>query len=276
MREEETIHKKEPFAYDRTLRDLLQDIPTTFVKLLTGKNAIKMLDSRFPNVEEKEADLIVELEDKEIYHIEVQSTDDKNMPQRMLYYALAIKKVHKKFPKQLVIYVGEKDIEIKNSLRFNGNYFSYEVKNIKDIDCKPLIESNNINDNILSILCNIKDTEKLFFKLKSRLLKLTQKQRETYIRKMLYLLRLRPKLNDEFHRLKAKELDMPFVIEKAKDPLYKEGLYDGEKIGEKRGKIEGKIEDAVIMVEKFKIDIKDVSRELKVPIEEIKKRLKNI
>jgi len=185
----------------------------------------------------------------------------------MLYYALAIYKVHKKFPKQLVIYVGEKDIEIENSLNFNGNYFSYEVKNIKDIDCKPLIESDNINDNILSILCNIKDAEKLFFKLKSKLLKLTQKQRETYIRKMLYLLRLRPKLNDEFHRLKAKELDMPFVIEKTKDPLYKEGKYEG--------KIEGKLEDAVIMVEKFKIDIKDVSRELKVPIEEIKKRLRN-
>ena len=38
--------KKESFIYDRTLRDLLQDIPTTFVKLLTGKNAIKMLDSK--------------------------------------------------------------------------------------------------------------------------------------------------------------------------------------------------------------------------------------
>ena len=44
---------------------------------------------------------------------------------------------------------------------------------------------------------------------------------------MLYLFRLRPKLNDEFHRLKKKELAMPFVIEKTKDPLYKEGLYDG-------------------------------------------------
>jgi len=73
---------------------------------------------------------------------------------------------------------------------------------------------------------------------------------------------------------------MPFVIEKTKDPLYKEGLYvgekRGEKIGEKRGEMRRKLEDAIIMVEKFKIDIKDVSRELKVPIEEIKKRLKNI
>jgi predicted transposase YdaD len=67
---------------------------------------------------------------------------------------------------------------------------------------------------------------------------------------------------------------MPFVIEKTKDPLYKEGLYEGEKKGEERGEMRRKLEDAIIMVEKFKIDIKDVSRELKVPIEEIKKRLK--
>jgi len=60
--------KKETFVYDRTLRDLLQDIPTAFIKLLTGKNAVKMLESDFPNVEEKEADLLVELEDKEIWH----------------------------------------------------------------------------------------------------------------------------------------------------------------------------------------------------------------
>ena len=183
-------------------------------------------------------------------------------------------KIHKRFPKQLVVYVGEKDIEIKNSLSFNGNHFSYEIKNIKDIDCTLLIESDNINDNILSILCNIKDTQKLFFKLKSRLLNLDQKQKEDYIRKMLYLLRLRPKLNDEFHRLREKELAMPFVIEKTKDPLYKEGLYDGEKRGVKIGEKRGKLEDAIIMVEKFKIDIKDVSRELEIPIEEIKKRLR--
>ena len=34
------------------------------------------------------------------------------------------------------------------------------------------------------------------------------------------------------------------------------------------------LEDAIIMIEKFNIKIEDVARELKVPIEEIKKRLK--
>ena len=102
--------------------------------------------------------------------------------------------------------------------------------------------------------------------LKSKLLKLTQKQRETYIRKMLYLLRLRPKLNDEFHRLKAKELDMPFVIEKTKDPLYKEGKYEG--------KIEGKIESAVIMVKDFEAKPEDVAKKLDIPLEILLKKLK--
>jgi len=261
--------EKDLFVYDRTLRELLQDIPTTFVELLTGKRAIKMLESKFPNVEEREADLIVELEDGEIYHIEVQSTNDANMPERMLYYALAIYKVHKKFPKQLVIYVGQEDIKIKNSLEFNGNRYSYELRDIKEIDCRPLIESENINDNILSILCNVKDIEKLFFKLKSKLLDLDQKQRENYIRKMLYLLRLRPKLNQELQKLKKEELAMPFTIEKSKDPLYKEGLH----VGELKGKEEGKIESAVIMIKDFEAKPQEVAKKLDIPLELLLKKL---
>jgi len=41
-------------------------------------------------VQEKEADLVVELEDGTIFHLEIQSTDDKEMPNRMLQYALLI------------------------------------------------------------------------------------------------------------------------------------------------------------------------------------------
>ena len=270
--------KKESFVYDRTLRELLQDIPTAFIKLLINKKAVKMLDSKFPNVEEKEADLVVELEDKEILHIEIQTTNDNNMPHRMLYYALMIYKVHNKFPKQLVIYVGEDNIKINNTLTFNDNYFSYEVKNIKDIDCTPLIESDNVNDNILSILCDVKDVQQLFFRLKSKLLDLNQKQRENYIRKILYLLRLRPILNQKFLELKNKEADMPFIIEKTKDPLYNEGLYKGKLEGRLEGKLEGrlegKLESAIIMIKDFNIKPENIAKKLDIPLELVLKEIK--
>jgi predicted transposase YdaD len=67
---------------------------------------------------------------------------------------------------------------------------------------------------------------------------------------------------------------MPFVIEKTKDPLYKEGLYEGEKIGKLEGKIEGKIESAVIMVKDFEAKPEDVAKKLDIPLEILLKKLK--
>ncbi len=159
-------NKKEPFAYDRTLRDLFQDIPKGLVKLLSNKEAVEFLETKFPKVEEKEADLVVKLEDDTIFHLEIQSTDDKTMPKRMLQYALLIENIHGQFPLQSVLYIGEKEIEIKNSIKTEHINYQFDVKNIKEIDCSVLIESEDINDNVLAILCNVKDIDKLLKRFK--------------------------------------------------------------------------------------------------------------
>ncbi len=44
-------------------------------------------------------------------------------------------------------------------------------------------------------------------------------------------------------------------------------------IGFEKGKWKSKLEDAIIMIEKFNLKVQDVSKELKIPIEEIEKRL---
>ena len=192
-------------------------------------------------MQEKEADLVVELEDGTIFHLEIQSTDDKEMPNRMLQYALLIQKVHKKFPLQMVLYVGEANIEFKNSINAFGLNYKYEIRNIKDIDCKYLIESDNINDNVLSILCNVQDIDKLLERLKNKLMSLDNKKREDYLRKITYLLRLRPNLNEKIQKINKGELAMPFIIEKTKDPLYKEGLLIGVEKGIEKGNQEAKL-----------------------------------
>jgi len=50
--------KTEQFIYDRTIREIFQEIPTTFIKLLTNKDAVELLETKFPRVEEKQADLV--------------------------------------------------------------------------------------------------------------------------------------------------------------------------------------------------------------------------
>jgi len=76
----------------------------------------------------------------------------------------------------MVLYVGEENIEFKNSINAFGLNYKYEIRNIKNIDYKYLIESDNINDNVLSILCNVKDINKLLERLKNKLMNLYNKK----------------------------------------------------------------------------------------------------
>jgi len=232
-------NKKEPFAYDRTLRDLFQDIPKGLVKLLSNKEAVEFLETKFPKVEEKEADLVVKLEDDTIFHLEIQSTDDKTMPKRMLQYALLIENIHGQFPLQSVLYIGEKEIEIKNSIKTEHINYQFDVKNIKEIDCSVLIESEDINDNILAILCKIDDFNLFFTKLRSKLMNTEESKRKNYLKKFFYLMRLRPKLYEKIKELKKEEKTMPIIIEKEKDPLYVEGLEKGIEKGIEKGMEKG-------------------------------------
>jgi hypothetical protein len=77
---------------DITLRDIIQNIPHKFIEILTDKRAVKILDNTFPSVKERKADLILEMEDKSIFHLELQTNNDKDMPYRMAEYLLLISK----------------------------------------------------------------------------------------------------------------------------------------------------------------------------------------
>jgi len=185
-----TKKPQEQFIYDRTIREIFQEVPTTFVRLLTNKEAKELLETKFPKVEEKEADLVVKLEDDSIFHLEVQLADDKSMPKRMLYYALLIENKHKQYPLQTVLYLGESKNRTNNHIKTEKLQYSYEVKYIKDIDCETLIASDDLNDNILAILCSVKDINRLLKKLSKKLDSLSEKRKEDYIRKLLFLFRL--------------------------------------------------------------------------------------
>ena len=80
-----------PFVYDRTLRELLKGLPEKFIEILTGKRGIRFIDTSLPQVKERRPDLVVELEDKSIFHLEVQTKRDVNMDFRMLGYYIALK-----------------------------------------------------------------------------------------------------------------------------------------------------------------------------------------
>ena len=260
-------NQKDSFVYDRTLRELFQDVPKTLIKLLVDKEIKEVLETSFPKVEERRVDLLTRLEDDTLFHLEIQSINDDLMPKRMLKYASLIYENYDEFPFQMVLYVGDRDIKIDHKIKEKNLRYNYEVRDIREFDCSKLIESDDITDNIIAILCNIKDIDKLLKKLNKKLLNLDNKKREDYLRKLFYLLRLRPKVHDIYKQKQKEELPMPFIIEKERDPLYKDGLERGREEGIKKG-IEKGIERGIERgIEKGqKQGIQKGSRETKISI----------
>ena len=268
--------QNEPFSYDRTLRDLLKGIPKKFITMLTGKEVIKLVDTTFPKTEERRADFVVELDGGEIFHLEVQTKEDKDMPLRMLKYAILIKELHNQFPKQMVLYLSEKEI-VDEPIATDTLKYNYTTKYIKDIDCHILMQSDDINDNILAVLCKIEDFDRFIKKLKERLFALKEHKRKDYMQKLAFLLRLRPNLYAKIEQMDRGDRFMPLILEEKRDPLYQkgmtigieQGLERGIEKGIKKGQRSGKLESAYIMVTKYNMPIDKMAQDFKLEESEL-------
>ncbi len=273
---------------DITLRDIIQNIPYKFVKILTGKNAIKILDNTFPSVKERKADLIIELDDNSIFHLELQTNNDKDMHIRMLQYYSLIKEKYKNKPVfQMVLYVGDGKVNMPNEIKDILSHYKYILRDIKEIECKELMESDSIEDKILAVLCKVEDFERYINELIEELLKIPEKERADNIRKLLIALDYRPKLKVRLKNL-MEEKKMPLTITEEmikQDPFFemglKRGLEKGKEIGLKEGKEiglkEGEKRTKRILIEKLikkGMDLEEISALLDISVEEIKDLLK--
>ena len=250
---------------DIFLRDILQRIPEKFTHLLTGKKGIKLLDNTFPTVKERKADFVVELEDGSIFHLELQTQPDKNMPLRMLEYrVLLMQKYPDREIRQMVLYVGDGAPRMESSINTDNLSFRYELRDIKEIHCKELMESSQMEDKILAVLCNVEDPERYFTEIFEELLKLPEKERADYIRKLLTALHYRPKLKVVLKRL-LEERKMPLTITEEmikQDPFFQEGL--------ERGKLEAQKEAILNLYRELNLSPEQIAKVLKVSEEFVK------
>ena len=231
---------EDAFLYDRTLRELFHEVPTALIKLLVGKEIKEVLETSFPKVEERRVDLLTRLEDDTLFHLEIQSINDPRMPVRMLKYASLIYEHYEMFPRQMVLYIGVRKINIPHRLDSANLCYTYEVRDIGEFNCIELIESESITDNIIAILCRIKDIDRFYRRLMQKLAKLENKKREDYLRKLFYLMRLRPNIA-KMLREKEKEDKMPFILDREIDPLYQEGVEKGIERGKQKAEKETKL-----------------------------------
>jgi hypothetical protein len=139
-----------------------------------------------------------------------------------------------RLPRQILLYVGDKPLNIENTM---GDY-SFEIINIKDINCAELLESDKPEDVVLAILCKSGNMDVTIAKILEKLSVLPIKARKDYILKLFYLSDLRKLYN----KVRQEVEKMPITIDLAESDIYKEGVEKGLFDGELRGKMAGKQE----------------------------------
>ncbi len=144
-------------------------------------------------------DFLAKLEDESMLHMEFQSFNDTNMPWRMLrYYTAIAEKYQTHNIKQLLVYVGNRKLRMKSRLRLRNLTFSYEMIDIRQIDCKVLLESPDPMDRLLACLCKVEDEAYLIEKLIRTMEGMKEEERKNYLLKAFTPTELRHNLRIRF------------------------------------------------------------------------------
>jgi predicted transposase YdaD len=265
-------------TYDIPLRDLVKDIPVNFLRLVFGKEfnskGVKFLDVKLPRLFEREADLILEYKD-EIYHLEVQSTDDPKMGLRMLHYYALILENYGKEPYQAVVYVGERPLKrMKAEIETNTLKFGYKLIDINRLDCSYLINSSEPSDWVLAVLCKMDKEERDLKNLLRKFLNLPKHKREKLVNFLLHIAKLRPR---RLNLLLREVENMPITIDIERDPLYLKGLKKGLEEGIEKGLKEGiekkAKQDVINLYKRLNLPPKQIAEILELPKEKVIKWL---
>ena len=92
--------------FDVALKLTLREVDCV-IRELIGTTVARWLNVELPEVQNTRVDLLGETGAGELVHIELQSTNDADMALRMAEYCLRVFRQFKKFPHQVLLYVGE-------------------------------------------------------------------------------------------------------------------------------------------------------------------------
>jgi predicted transposase YdaD len=146
--------------YDAALKNILTRGTAGFLSRLTGLEVARFLNPELPEVRSLRADLLGEATDGTLFHVELQSSNDDRMAFRMLDYLVAIEQKLGQVPRQLVLYVGKAVMRMEGRIKADGLLFEVQLLDIRDLDGSPLLESDNLDENIVSVLARQPDTRR--------------------------------------------------------------------------------------------------------------------
>jgi len=255
------------------IKELVKDIAKYILNLDISNKRIEFLDKELKRIEKREADIIANVENEFILHIEIQNQNDKLMSYRMLRYyndiLFTLVNSKKDMPIfQYVIYIGKAKANFTTEIKRDKINYSYNLIDMKKIDCNLFLNQNKPEALVLAILCDFKDKnpKEVIGFIIDKLIKYS-KNIDEFRNYMLMLETLSENRNlKEF--IKEEEMLREVQIEKL--PSFQIGLEKGMLLGKEKGKIEGKIE----ILTELGFSKEEIAKKLNISNKKIEKILK--
>jgi len=224
--------------YDAALKNILTRPGSSVLAQLTGASSLKWLNVEAPKVSNRRVDLLGELPDGNLVHIELQARNEKDFALRMAEYLFGIGRQYGRLPRQVVLYVGQSPLRMKDRVEGPDVSVRFHLVDIRDLDGEQLLASTNIGDNILAVLTRLGEQPKAVRGILDRIAKRRTGERNQALAELLILGRLR-QLTGELKREVAR---MPILLDIMDDEIF------GPLI--RQGRVEGQVEMLLGMAEK--------------------------
>jgi predicted transposase YdaD len=260
---EDRKYKKELKRFDPILKEIFSKAAGKLISIATGEKIggkLEDITSEIEFVKSFRPDMVFRAGEK-IFHIEIQAQKDKDLPERMLIYSLAIKEKFGQKPVQIILFVG-KGNPPPSFFRDEFTIHRFKVVDMKKIDPDEFIKSDKPEEVIVGILAGkFKDKPKIIEKVKERIVEIVKNEEEIakYIDSISFLAGL--------FDIEIKVKPMPIQVDIRKTFLYKWGEKEGERRGIVKGKQEG-LKEAILLGVQFKFG-KSKVKEVKTLLEKV-------
>ena len=144
------------------LKRLLVEFGTQLFKLDIIE--AELLSSEQPRVEGKRADLVARVKNTQgqsyILHVEVQNDNRSDLPIRMLRYYTDLALEHAgETIKQYLLYIGKAPLTMPDNVQTSDLRYHYQVLDMRSLDSKHFLGSDNPDALVFAILCDFKGRE---------------------------------------------------------------------------------------------------------------------
>jgi hypothetical protein len=152
---------KKDIISKQIIKRIAVDIAVYLLHLDINPHEVELLTTEHQRIEDRRADLVVKLkyrsQESFILHVEIQNSNERLMPLRMLLYYTDIALQHPKLRiEQYVIYIGKRALSMPAQVQGSDWCYRYHLIDMRHIDSEVFIAQDNPDALLLAVLCDFK------------------------------------------------------------------------------------------------------------------------